>query len=53
MDQMMVAVDDTVRLGDWVEIIGPNRSIKMIADTIGVIPYVVCTGLSERLKKKL
>ena len=53
MDQMMVAVDDTVRLGDWVEIIGPNRSIKIIADTIGVIPYVVCTGLSERLKKKL
>ena len=51
MDQMMIEVDETINIGDRVELIGPNRSLESISKHMGVIKYVVLTALGSRIKR--
>lgn len=51
MDQMMIEVDDTINIGDRVELIGPNRSLDSISNHMGVIKYVILTALGPRIQR--
>ena len=51
MDQMMIKLDEMVEVGSIVELIGPNISLKLVADQLDTIPYEVMTLLSDRLAK--
>lgn len=42
---------DTVRHGDMVEIIGPNRTVDKVAHDAGTIGYEVLTNLGARLNR--
>lgn len=51
MDQTMIRVDETIKLGDVVELIGPHRTLKNVSNYIGVIPYIVLAGLRHRIER--
>lgn len=52
MDMVMVdATKARVKVGDEVEIIGPDCPLEKMADLIGTIPYEVMTSISERVHK--
>lgn len=52
MDMVMVdATKAKVKVGDEVEIIGPNCSLEKMAELQNTIPYEVMTSISERVHK--
>ncbi|MCO5261045.1 MAG: alanine racemase [Crocinitomicaceae bacterium] len=52
MDMVMVdATKAKVKVGDEVEIIGPNCSLEKMAELQQTIPYEVMTSISERVHK--
>jgi alanine racemase len=40
-----------LRLGDAVELLGPNQSLEDVARDAGTIPYEILTGLSRRVRR--
>jgi alanine racemase len=52
MDMIMVAVPpNTIKEGDFVEIIGEVQSMEQFAASMQTIPYEVMTGLSNRMQR--
>ncbi len=52
MDMIMVAVPpNTIKEGDFVEIIGEVQSMEQFAASMQTIPYEVMTGLSKRMQR--
>lgn len=52
MDMVMVdATKAKVKVGDEVEIIGPNCTLEQMAKLMNTIPYEVMTSISERVHK--
>lgn len=52
MDQCMIDVTDAeCKVGDRVEIFGPNIPVTEIADTLDTIPYEILTSISTRVKR--
>jgi alanine racemase len=51
MDQMMVKVDETVKLHDKVEIFGEHISICSMAKDLNTIPYEIPCLISERVER--
>ncbi len=52
MDLCMVDVTDTVvKVGDQVEIFGPEAPIETLAATLGTIPYEVLSSVSPRVHR--
>jgi alanine racemase len=52
MDMIMVAVPpNTIKEGDFVEIIGAVQSMEQFAASMQTIPYEVMTGLSKRMQR--
>ncbi|MDE6484283.1 MAG: alanine racemase [Duncaniella sp.] len=53
MDLCMIDVTDVpdVKVGDKVEIFGPDAPVERIADILGTIPYEVLTWVSPRVKR--
>ncbi len=51
MDQIMIEVDDSVKVGDYVTFIGEEATVKSISEKYYVTKYEVLTSLSERLYK--
>ena len=43
---------DSVRAGDFVELIGPTVGLDEIAETAGTISYEILTGLGRRLVRR-
>ena len=43
--------EDAIRVGDWVEIFGPNIPIERIAEQAGTIPYEILTGIGPRVER--
>ena len=43
---------DSVRAGDFVELIGPTVGLDEVADTAGTISYEILTGLGRRLVRQ-
>lgn len=52
MDMLMIQVDDNVKVGDEVELIGPHVTASYIAKKIDTISYEVVCSLGKRLKRK-
>ena len=40
-----------VKVGDTVEIFGPEQPVERLADILGTIPYEVLTSVSPRVKR--
>lgn len=52
MDITMIDVTGiTCKVGDMVEVFGPNFKLKQFADMIGTIPYEVLTDISSRVRR--
>lgn len=52
MDACMLDVTDIdCKVGDTVEIFGPDAPLQRLADTLGTIPYEVLTSVSPRVKR--
>lgn len=52
MDTCMVDLTKTkVKVGDVVEVFGPNQSIQELAKKMETIPYEVMTSISQRVKR--
>lgn len=51
MDMLFVLVDDTVTIGDKVEIIKDNSHILEISDHLETIPYEVICSISKRVPR--
>lgn len=51
MDMITVQADDTVKVGDTVEIFGDKISIKSAAAAANTNAYKVLTGISERVER--
>jgi alanine racemase len=52
MDQCMVDITDAnAKIGDDVEIFGPNMPVETLADTLQTIPYEIMTSVSPRVKR--
>lgn len=51
MDQMMVSVDQTITVGDEIEIFGPHISLNQMAKELDTIPYEILCLVSERVKR--
>jgi alanine racemase len=52
MDMLMIDVTGIeVKVGDSVEIFGPNIPITEMAEKAGTIPYEILTGISQRVKR--
>lgn len=52
MDLCMIDVTDAgARVGDRVEIFGPEADICRLARSLGTIPYEILTSISERVKR--
>lgn len=52
MDMVMVdATKARVKVGDEVEIIGPDCPLEKMAELLGTIPYEIMTSISERVHK--
>jgi alanine racemase len=43
---------DAVRVGDWVEFIGPTVGLDEVAAEAGTISYEILTGLGPRLSRE-
>jgi alanine racemase len=56
MDQLMVACDDTVRVGDEVVLIGEQEGVEVTAtewaDRMGTISYEIVCGISARVPRE-
>lgn len=52
MDMCMIDVTDIdCKVGDSVEIFGPNAPLQRLADTLDTIPYEILTAVSPRVKR--
>lgn len=52
MDACMIDVTDIdCKVGDAVEIFGPNAPLQRLADTLDTIPYEILTSVSPRVKR--
>lgn len=51
MDQMMIKVDDTVKVGDEVEIFGEQITLNQMAKELETIPYEILVLLSLRVQR--
>lgn len=52
MDMTMVDLTNTkAKVGDWIEIVGPNQSFSDLAKLAGTIPYELMTNLSKRIRR--
>ena len=52
MDACMIDVTDIdCKVGDTVEIFGPNAPLQRLADAINTIPYEILTSVSPRVKR--
>ncbi len=52
MDMTMVDLDPTdAKVGDYVEIVGPNQSFGELAKSAGTIPYELMCNLSKRIRR--
>lgn len=52
MDACMIDVTDIpCRVGDYVEIFGPDAPLQRLADVLDTIPYEVLTSVSPRVKR--
>ncbi len=51
MDMLMVLVDDSVKIGDTVEIIGKNNTIRSIALRLNTSSYHVFNSITTRVSK--
>lgn len=51
MDQTMIHIDETVKLGDDVEIIGPHRTCEVIESITGISKYIQLSTLSNRITR--
>lgn len=51
MDQSMLLVDKTVKIGDKVEILGKNRSMYKICKSYGTSAYEVLVGIGPRVTR--
>lgn len=53
MDQCMIDVTDVdkPRVGDMVEIFGPQQPVEVLADVLDTIPYEILTSISPRVKR--
>ncbi len=51
MDHVMIEVDESVKLGDVVEIIGPNISLEEIAKYLKTSSYEVMCSISARVPR--
>lgn len=51
MDQSMIEVDGHIKVGDVVELIGPNRTVGTISKHLNVIPYIIYTSVGARVKR--
>lgn len=51
MDQMMVRVDETVKVGDEVEIFGEHISLASMAKDLDTIPYEIICLISKRVER--
>jgi alanine racemase len=48
---MVDVTDATAKIGDDVEIFGPNMPVETLANTLQTIPYEVMTSVSPRVKR--
>ena len=51
MDQMMIKCDDSIELGDIVEIYGDNITIEDVAKYNNTIPYEILCAIGERVPR--
>lgn len=51
MDQMMVKVDENVKVGDEVEIFGEHISLASMAKDLETIPYEIICLISKRVER--
>lgn len=51
MDQMMIRVDEDIKVGDTVEIFGPHISLNRMAKELETIPYEIVCLLSLRVAR--
>ena len=51
MDQMMVRVDERIKVGDKVEIFGDNISLASMAKELDTIPYEIICLITKRLDR--
>lgn len=53
MDMCMVDISGqkSIKAGDEVIIFGPERSVEILANEIGTIPYEIFTNISQRVKR--
>lgn len=51
MDQCMIKVDDTTKVGDVVEIISKNMPVERMAKECHTIPYEIFCTLSDRIPR--
>ena len=51
MDQMMVRVDESVKVGDEVEIFGDHISLASMAKDLDTIPYEIICLISKRVER--
>ena len=51
MDQMMVRVDENVKIGDRVEIFGEHITLARMAKELSTIPYEIVCLVSERVER--
>lgn len=52
MDQMMVKVDETIKVGDTVEIFGNHIPLTRMANELETIPYEIICLLSLRIERR-
>jgi alanine racemase len=43
--------DGAVAAGEWIELLGPNVSVDMLAKAAGTIPYEILTGIGRRARR--
>lgn len=51
MGMITIEVDDSIKIGDIVTIIGNDINIKKVASLLGVTPYVVMTSIDSKIKR--
>ena len=55
MDSITLDISDlpaeTLKLGSFVELIGPNQTLEQLAQDAGTIPYEILTGLGRRFSR--
>ena len=51
MDQCMVLVDKTIKVGDRVTVLGDDVSISSVAKKLSTIPYEIVCNISYRVPR--